>query len=155
PSAIPPAGPRVIDEVGLADDADADEAPVEATLEPEAGPEPEPLYDPQDPPYIQPEPTPQSWHASQPEQHPGPAPAACSPPASTAARDSAPAWHTGDSAAFSPLNPAPAGRERLELAIAYLDLGDAETARTLLREVLAGQDPAARDEAAQLLREIG
>ena len=48
-----------------------------------------------------------------------------------------------------------AGRERLELAIAYLDLGDVETARTLLNEVVAGADPAAREEAAQLLREIG
>jgi FimV C-terminal domain len=55
----------------------------------------------------------------------------------------------------APLNPLPAGRERLELAIAYLDLGDVETARTLLNEVVAGADPAAREEAAQLLREIG
>jgi pilus assembly protein FimV len=72
-----------------------------------------------------------------------------------------PAWHTGHAGALgaaiglAPLNPAPAGRERLELAIAYLDLGDVDTARTLLREVAAGQDPSARDEAAQLLREIG
>lgn len=71
-----------------------------------------------------------------------------------APRAPAPAWHD-DASAFTPLNPAPAGRERLELAVAYLDLGDVDTARTLLREVLAGQDPAARDEAAQLLREIG
>ena len=70
----------------------------------------------------------------------------------------APAWHTGTAGAaigLAPLNPSPAGRERLELAIAYLDLGDVETARSLLREVAAGQDPSARDEAAQLLREIG
>lgn len=69
-----------------------------------------------------------------------------------------PAWHTGASGAaigLAPLNPAPAGRERLELAIAYLDLGDVETARSLLHEVAVGQDPSARDEAAQLLREIG
>jgi len=69
-----------------------------------------------------------------------------------------PAWHTGTAGAaigLAPLNPSPAGRERLELAIAYLDLGDVETARSLLREVAAGQDPSARDEAAQLLREIG
>jgi len=78
-------------------------------------------------------------------------PAAWQPDASAV-----PAWHTDDvSAPLAPLNPAPAGRERLELAIAYLDLGDAETARTLLREVANGQDPAARDEALQLLREIG
>ncbi|WP_372012940.1 FimV/HubP family polar landmark protein [Pseudoxanthomonas sp. 10H] len=69
-----------------------------------------------------------------------------------------PAWHTGTAGAaigLAPLNPAPAGRERLELAIAYLDLGDVQTARALLSEVAAGQDPSARDEAAQLLREIG
>lgn len=67
-----------------------------------------------------------------------------------------PGWHSADAAVeLGPLNPAPAGRERLELAIAYLDLGDVETARTLLHEVAAGQDPDACDEAAQLLREIG
>ena len=56
---------------------------------------------------------------------------------------------------LAPIIPAPAGRERLELAIAYLDLGDLETARSLLQEVAAGQDPVARDEALLLLREIG
>jgi pilus assembly protein FimV len=67
-----------------------------------------------------------------------------------------PTWHTGDIGLnVTPLNPAPAGRERLELAIAYLDLGDMETARDLLNEVVAGGDTAARDEASQLLRELG
>ena len=69
---------------------------------------------------------------------------------------SKPTWHTGDaSLSVAPLNAAPAGRERLELAIAYLDLGDVETARDLLNEVIAGGDAAARDEAVQLLRELG
>jgi pilus assembly protein FimV len=67
-----------------------------------------------------------------------------------------PTWHTGDGGLnVAPLNAAPAGRERLELAIAYLDLGDLETARDLLNEVVAGGDDAARNEATQLLREIG
>ena len=72
-----------------------------------------------------------------------------------------PAWHTSGETSFAsaidvaPINPAPAGRERLELAIAYLDLGDLETARSLLHEVAASQDPSARDEALLLLREIG
>jgi pilus assembly protein FimV len=67
-----------------------------------------------------------------------------------------PTWHTGDAGLnVAPLNAAPAGRERLELAIAYLDLGDLETARDLLNEVVAGGDAAARNEATQLLREIG
>ena len=70
------------------------------------------------------------------------------------ARDEA-GWLAGDMAAVAPLNPAPAGRERLELAIAYLDLGDAETARTLLSEVAAGSDPQARAEAAELLGRLG
>ena len=65
-----------------------------------------------------------------------------------------PTWHTGG-LNVAPLNAAPAGRERLELAIAYLDLGDVETARDLLNEVVAGGDDAARNEATQLLREIG
>ncbi len=65
-----------------------------------------------------------------------------------------PTWHTG-ALNVAPLNAAPAGRERLELAIAYLDLGDVETARDLLNEVVAGGDDAARNEATQLLREIG
>lgn len=67
-----------------------------------------------------------------------------------------PTWHTGDGGSnVAPLNAAPAGRERLELAIAYLDLGDLETARDLLNEVVAGGDDAARNEATQLLRELG
>ncbi|MGX5731813.1 FimV/HubP family polar landmark protein [Pseudoxanthomonas beigongshangi] len=71
-----------------------------------------------------------------------------------------PTWHSGEPAAdavasVAPLNPAPAGRERLELAIAYLDLGDTVTARDLLNEVAAGNDEAAREEALQLLRDLG
>ena len=83
------------------------------------------------------------------------APAAEAPPSqswTTAAVK--PTWHTG-ALNVAPLNAAPAGRERLELAIAYLDLGDVETARDLLNEVVAGGDDAARNEATQLLREIG
>ncbi|WP_455570445.1 FimV/HubP family polar landmark protein [Xanthomonas protegens] len=68
-----------------------------------------------------------------------------------------PTWHQPAAPAPSPA-PAeapspypPAGRERLELAVAYMDLGDNETARTLLTEVAASGDPAARAEALQLL----
>lgn len=77
-------------------------------------------------------------------------------PVTVPLQSAAPAWHTGDAAIdVAPLNPSPAGRERLELAVAYLDLGDLETARSLLNEVAAGQDPSARDEAVLLLRELG
>ncbi|EWS77853.1 FimV family protein [Xylella taiwanensis] len=49
----------------------------------------------------------------------------------------------------------PAGvRDRLELAVAYLDLGDKETARSLLREVVVTGDDVARAEAAALLNQI-
>lgn len=56
-----------------------------------------------------------------------------------------------DLAASEPLQPLPGSRERLELAIAYLDLGDADTARTLLEEVVAGGDRASREQAMELL----
>ncbi|WP_141453314.1 FimV/HubP family polar landmark protein [Pseudoxanthomonas sp. z9] len=76
-------------------------------------------------------------------------------------KSNSPTWHSGGEPAVdpvarvAPLNPAPAGRERLELAVAYLDLGDTVTARDLLNEVAAGNDEAARQEALQLLRELG
>lgn len=93
------------------------------------------------------------------------------PPPSFAAprRDTAaptPSWTTAapraepppprapDPAELAPLNPAPAGHERIELARAYIDLGDVDTARSLLREVAEGGDPASREEAAQLLRAL-
>jgi len=80
--------------------------------------------------------------------------AAAETPAWTAAPGK-PTWHTGDAAAgIAPMNAAPAGRERLELALAYIDLGDTRTARDLLNEVVAGGDEQARDEASQLLREL-
>ena len=56
--------------------------------------------------------------------------------------------------AVAPLNPAPAGQERIELARAYIDLGDVDTARSLLQEVADAGDAAARGEAARLLREL-
>ena len=87
------------------------------------------------------------------EAEPTPTPAVAPQPWTTAAIK--PTWHVGEGLNVAPLNAAPAGRERLELAIAYLDLGDLETARDLLNEVIAGGDAAARKEATQLLREIG
>ena len=49
---------------------------------------------------------------------------------------------------------ASAGQERLELARAYIDLGDIETARGLLQEVAVGGEAEARGEAERLLREL-
>lgn len=93
------------------------------------------------------------------EEEPVP-PAAAVPPVTPVptwtAAAAKPTWHTGDIGLdVGSLNAAPAGRDRLELAIAYLDLGDIETARDLLNEVVAGGDDTARDEASQLLRGIG
>ncbi|WP_164738835.1 FimV/HubP family polar landmark protein [Xanthomonas euvesicatoria] len=61
------------------------------------------------------------------------------------------------SAAPSPLasrDVASAGRDRLELAVAYMDLGDKDTARGLLLEVAATGDDATRAEAAELLERL-
>ena len=81
-------------------------------------------------------------------------------PASRQGGTATPFWHaTGSEGAalaakIAPLNPAPAGNDRLELARAYLDLGDAETARSLLLEVAESGDDLARNEAQRLLRSL-
>ena len=46
------------------------------------------------------------------------------------------------------------GHERIELARAYIDLGDHDTARGLLQEVAAGGDPDARAEAVRMLQDL-
>ena len=48
----------------------------------------------------------------------------------------------------------PIGIERIELARAYIELGDTETARSLLQEVVEGDDLQAAAQAAQLLRTL-
>jgi pilus assembly protein FimV len=50
--------------------------------------------------------------------------------------------------------PAPIGHDRIELARAYIELGDVDTARGLLQEVADSGDAAARGEAARLLRDL-
>lgn len=106
----------------------------------------------------------QAEEAPAPEAPREPAPAvALAIPVTPAApvKPNSPTWHSGGEPAadpvarVAPLNPAPAGRERLELAVAYLDLGDTVTARDLLNEVAAGNDETARQEALQLLRDLG
>jgi pilus assembly protein FimV len=44
---------------------------------------------------------------------------------------------------------------RLKLARAFQDIGDDHSARQLLRELLDDADPAAREDAARMLRELG
>jgi pilus assembly protein FimV len=66
-----------------------------------------------------------------------------------------PTWHAGDFE-VGPLNPAPPGQGRLDLARAYLDMGDRDTARSLLQEVAArGDTLSVRQEATRLLHELG
>lgn len=59
-----------------------------------------------------------------------------------------PAWHAG--AASAPVG----GGEQLELARAYLDLGDRDGARQLLGEVLMHGDLEARQRASRMLRDL-
>ena len=66
-----------------------------------------------------------------------------------------PTWHSGDFE-VGPLNPATPGQGRLDLARAYLDMGDRDTARSLLQEVATrGDSVGVRRQAEQLLRELG
>ncbi len=98
-------------------------------------------------------------------------------PAAAGTRVETPNWHSGWVKADPPA-PAPAPEaepptprfvpqesappppqaspeQRMKLARAFLDIGDDHSARELLRELLDGPDPAARSEAARLLRELG
>jgi pilus assembly protein FimV len=77
--------------------------------------------------------------------------AARSAPVATPATHAKPVWQAPQADTIVPLNAAPAGRERLELARAYLDMGDLATARSLLQEVAEGGDAEARAEAQRLL----
>lgn len=82
-----------------------------------------------------------------------PAPSSATPPV-----DGEPTWVSEASPgaeSIAPLNQAPAGRDRIELARAYVELGDRATARTLLQEVVDGGDPKAREEARRALQLLG
>ena len=91
-------------------------------------------------------------------------PAPATPPwhASTAsAEDAAPSLApdaTSESTASGGEAAAPAAasaEHRFKLARAFLDIGDEHSARQLLTELLHDADPAAREDAARLLRELG
>ena len=96
-------------------------------------------------------------------------------PGTPAPRAEAPNWHSGW-VKTTPPPPAPADapvprfvpqepdlppppqasvEQRMKLARAFLDIGDDHSAKELLRELLDCPDPAARTEAAQMLRELG
>lgn len=66
-----------------------------------------------------------------------------------------PTWHAGG-VDVAPLNAAPPGQGRLDLAKAYLDMGDRDTARSLLQEIATrGDGVDVRREAERLLQELG
>lgn len=85
-----------------------------------------------------------------------PAPARPAPAAPAA--PIAPAWHVdaagGRRGQAEPSLAMQPGQERLELARAYLDLGDHESARQLLSEVVINGDLAARQQASRMLQDL-
>jgi pilus assembly protein FimV len=106
-----------------------------------------------------------------------PAPAAAADAPAPAARTETPVWHSGwvQTEPASPPKPVPPPAQprfvplaepaaaaqpkasiehRMKLARAFLDIGDDHSAKQLLREVLDDVDPAAREEAARMLREL-
>nr|WP_275672691.1 FimV/HubP family polar landmark protein [Thermomonas flagellata] len=91
---------------------------------------------------------------------PAPAPADAAPPwhapAASPADAVPPSVPESPAAAEDPAAPAAASAEhRFKLARAFLDIGDEHSARQLLTELLHDADPAAREDAARLLRELG
>lgn len=69
----------------------------------------------------------------------------------------APTWHAGGGApgADTAVAEPQTSTQQIDLARAYLDMGDDDAARVILREVLAtSRDPMARDTAARMLREL-
>ncbi len=67
-----------------------------------------------------------------------------------------PTWHAGGVDGGGLANPSQPGQMRLDLAKAYLDMGDRDTARTLLNEIAAsGDTETVRSEAARMLQELG
>lgn len=97
-----------------------------------------------------------TWHSGAVEVAPltaaartPPTPAAAQPPAQA----ELPVGH--DPSGFSPATPAP-GQGRLDLALAYIDMGDRAAARELLQEVATrGATVELRREAERLLQELG
>ncbi|WP_249470277.1 FimV/HubP family polar landmark protein [Luteimonas galliterrae] len=80
---------------------------------------------------------------------------ASQPPTRWAGNASAPTWHggaTGNSASGN--GELRIGHERIELARAYMDLGDHDTARGLLQEIVQVGDPDARAEAVRMLQDL-
>jgi pilus assembly protein FimV len=75
--------------------------------------------------------------------------------AAPASLGAAPTWHAGASPPGGAALAEPeTAAQQLELARAYLDMGDDDAARVVLREILDSRDPSARDAAARMLRDL-
>lgn len=93
------------------------------------------------------------------------APAVVPPPVRDlqASTRSAPGWHAPEAEKEAPppvtavtgVPPQATAAQRIKLARAFLDVGDGDSARQLLRELLDDADSAAREDAARMLRELG
>lgn len=82
-------------------------------------------------------------------------PAEPEPPKPAPPSRGVPTWHAGG-VDVAPLNASPPGQGRLDLAKAYLDMGDRDTARSLLQEVATrGDSVDVRREAERLLQDLG
>lgn len=92
-----------------------------------------------------------TWHAARGSQ--------VTPPAPAVESGAAPRFvprEDADTATDRPSTaPDAGGDHRLKLAMAFLDIGDDDSARQMLSELLHSTDPAARAEAARKLRELG
>ncbi|WP_133478668.1 FimV/HubP family polar landmark protein [Cognatilysobacter segetis] len=106
---------------------------------PEAAAPAEPVVPPADPVDVRP-----SWERS-----------AGRPPRAATRRPAAAPVATALAASDVAADAEPSPVERLELAQAYLDLGDANNARRLLGEVMDSDDATARGVAAKMLQDIG
>jgi pilus assembly protein FimV len=84
----------------------------------------------------------------------GSSPRRASPAPAPRAPTTTPAWASGDTETLTP-QVEPANAERLELAQAYLDMGDRDRARQLLAEVEASDDATARGVASRMRQGIG
>ncbi|WP_396617152.1 FimV family protein [Lysobacter soli] len=119
--------------------------------------EPETIVEPPAPEYVQ-EPVRQEEPAF--ELTPEPSAPVRPAPAAAPAAPIAPAWHiaangNGRRGHVEPTLATQPGQERLELARAYIDLGDRESARQLLSEVVINGDLAARQAASRMLQDLG
>ena len=105
-------------------------------------------------PMPMPTPSPASVPSPTPAPAPAPAPVAPTPAPAPSPSPSPEPVATPAPEGSASIESASADHDRIELARAYIDLGDVDTARGLLQEVADNGDAAARGEASRLLRDL-